>query len=46
VYSKSIGLVAEARELVQKNQLADRIDWSKFDSVLKQKTGIAEDITM
>jgi len=46
VYSKSVGLVAEARELVQKNQLADRIDWSKFDSVLKQKTGIAEDITM
>jgi lipoprotein-anchoring transpeptidase ErfK/SrfK len=46
VYSKSVGLVVEAKELVQKNQLADRIDWSKFDSVLKQKTGIAEDITM
>jgi len=46
VYSKSGGLAAEARKLVEKNQLSGRIDWSKFDSVVKQKHGIAEDITM
>jgi lipoprotein-anchoring transpeptidase ErfK/SrfK len=46
VYSKSTGLAAEAKKLIEKNQLADRIDWKKFDSVVKQKLGIAEDITM
>lgn len=46
IYSKSSGLAAEARELVEKNQLSDRIDWKKFESVVKQKLGIAEDITM
>ncbi len=46
VYSKSPGLAAEARKLVEKNQLAERIDWKKFESVVKQKLGIAEDITL
>ena len=46
VYSKSIGLTVEARNLVEKNRLSDRIDWKKFESVIKQKTGVAEDITM
>ncbi len=46
VYSKSSGLAAEAKRLVEKNQLADRIDWKKFEAVVKQKLGIAEDITM
>jgi lipoprotein-anchoring transpeptidase ErfK/SrfK len=46
VYSKSSGLAAEARKLVEKGQLSGRIDWSKFESVVKQKLGIAEDITM
>ena len=46
IYSKSSGLAAEARKLVEKNQLSDRIDWKKFESVVKQKLGIAEDITM
>lgn len=46
VYSKSIDLAAEARKLVEKNQLSDRIDWKKFESVVNQKRGIAEDITL
>lgn len=46
VYNKSIGLAAEAKKLVEKNQLADRIDWKKFEAVVRQKLGIAEDITM
>jgi len=46
VYSKGIGLALEARNLVEKNQLSERIDWKKFEAVLKQKTGVAEDITM
>ncbi|MDD5286794.1 MAG: L,D-transpeptidase family protein [Desulfuromonadaceae bacterium] len=46
VYSKSIGLAAEARKLIIKNRLSDRVDWKKFESVVTQKLGIAEDITM
>ncbi|MBI5483869.1 MAG: L,D-transpeptidase family protein [Deltaproteobacteria bacterium] len=46
VYGKSSGLAAEAKRLVEKNQLVDRIDWKKFEAVVKQKLGIAEDITM
>lgn len=46
VYSKSSGLAAEARKLVEKNRLSSRIDWKKFESVVKQRLGIAQDITL
>lgn len=46
IYGKSSGLAEEARRLVEKNQLSDRINWKKFESVVKQKQGIAEDISM
>jgi len=46
IYGRSSGLAAEARILVEKGELSDRIDWKKFESVVKQKQGIAEDITM
>jgi lipoprotein-anchoring transpeptidase ErfK/SrfK len=46
VYGKNIILAAEARKLIEKNQLSGRIDWKKFESVVKHKIGIAEDITL
>jgi lipoprotein-anchoring transpeptidase ErfK/SrfK len=46
VYSKNISLAAEARKLIEKNQLSGRIDWKKFESVVKHKIGIAEDISL
>lgn len=46
VYGKNIVLAAEARKLVEKSRLGERIDWKKFNHVLKQKSGIAEDISL
>ena len=45
-YNKSTNLVAEARQLVEKEKLTGLVDWEKFKSVVKQKSGIAEDITL
>ena len=46
VYGKSAGLADEARLQIEKQTLADRVDWKKDEAVLKQKTGIAEDISL
>ena len=46
VYKKSVGLVEEARQLVEKQNLSKLVDWGKFKSVVKQKSGIAEDISL
>jgi len=46
VYKKSVGLVEEARQLVEKQKLSDQVDWAKFKLVLQQKRGIAEDISL
>jgi lipoprotein-anchoring transpeptidase ErfK/SrfK len=46
VYNKSAGLVEEARQLVEKQKLSDQVDWEKFKSVVQQKRGIAEDISL
>jgi hypothetical protein len=46
VYNKSSGLVEEARQLVEKQKLSELVDWEKFKSVVQQKRGIAEDISL
>ncbi len=46
IYKKSAGLVEEARYLVEKQKLSDLVDWEKFKSVVNQKRGIAEDISL
>jgi lipoprotein-anchoring transpeptidase ErfK/SrfK len=46
VYNKNANLVAEARQLVEKLKLSEFVDWDKFKSVVKQKRGIAEDISL
>jgi lipoprotein-anchoring transpeptidase ErfK/SrfK len=45
-YSKLTDLVEEARQLVEKRKLSDMVDWEKFKSVVKQKSGVAEDISL
>lgn len=45
-YNKSADLVAEARRMVDKQKLTAVIDWDKFKSVVNQKSGVAEDITL
>ena len=46
IYKKSANLVAEARQLVEKQKLSEVVDWEKLEMVVKQKSGIAEDITL
>ena len=45
-YGKSTGLTREARAQIEKQNLGERVDWKKVDAVVKQKTGIAEDISL
>ncbi|NTW88777.1 MAG: L,D-transpeptidase family protein [Desulfobulbaceae bacterium] len=45
-YKKSTNLVAEARQMVEKQKLAGLVDWEKFKTVVNQKSGVAEDITL
>lgn len=35
-----------AKQMIEKNKLSDRVDWKKVESVIKQKEGIAKDITL
>ncbi len=46
VYNKSANLVEEARQMVERKKLTKMVDWVKFKSVLKQKSGVAEDISL
>ena len=46
IYKKSAGLVEEARHLVEKQKLSGLVDWEKFKSVVQQRRGIAEDISL
>ena len=45
-YKRSVNLVAEARQMVEKQKLSKLVDWEKFKSVVEQKSGVAEDITL
>ena len=46
IYNRSVNLVTEARQLVEKLNLTEQIDWDKLKSVVKQKSGIAVDISL
>ncbi|MDD2850702.1 MAG: L,D-transpeptidase family protein [Desulfuromonadaceae bacterium] len=46
IYNKGSNLVTEARQMVEKKNLSHQIDWEKFKTVVTQKNGIAEDITL
>jgi len=46
IYNKRASLVAEARKMVENQKLSELVDWEKFNSVVKRKSGVAEDITL
>jgi len=47
VYGRSSsGLATEARRLIEKQKLAERVDWRKVESIVRHTAGIAEDITL
>lgn len=45
-YSKNAGLNVMAKQMIKRQNLSNRVDWSKVDSVIRQKAGLAEDITL
>lgn len=45
-YGKSSSLDSDARGQIMKMRLKERVDWSKVEAVIRQKTGIAEDVTL
>ena len=45
-YSKNMGLDTEARRLIEKQNLSDRVNWAKVKTMIKLKAGIAEDISL
>lgn len=46
VYNRHVSIVAEARQMVENQKLSKMVDWRKFESVVKQKSGVAEDISL
>ena len=46
IYNKSSDLVADARKIIESQKLAERVNWKRFDTIMRQKSGVAEDITM
>lgn len=46
VYNKSSGLALEARQLIEKQNLSGQVDWKKVESIVRIKSGIAEDISL
>lgn len=46
VYGKNVELAAEARRLIEKENLSGRVDWAKVNSMIKLKAGIAKDVTL
>ncbi len=45
IYGKMKDLSVEARGLIEKAGIADKVNWHKVDIILEEKSGIAEDIT-
>ncbi len=46
VYKRSSSLISEARQMIENQKLSEMVDWEKIKSVVKQKSGVAEDISL
>lgn len=47
VYKRSSnGLATEARHMIEKQNLSERVDWRKVESTVRHTSGIAEDISL
>lgn len=46
IYGNFKDLKSEAKRLIEEKGLSDKVDWQKVDVILKEKSGIAEDITL
>ncbi len=45
IYKMVNSMEGEARTEIEKRGLSDKVDWTKVENVIKQKTGVAEDVT-
>jgi L,D-transpeptidase ErfK/SrfK len=45
IYRMVKSMEDEARTAIEKRGLSDKVDWAKVGNVIRQKTGIAEDVT-
>ena len=45
IYKVVKSMEDEARTEIEKRGLSDKVDWAKVENVIKQKTGVAEDVT-
>ena len=45
VYKVVKSTADEARSEIERRGLSDKVDWAKVENVIKQKTGVAEDVT-
>jgi L,D-transpeptidase ErfK/SrfK len=45
IYQRKLDFMALVKDLAQRNQLEERIDWGRVPKILKAKEGIAQDIT-
>jgi lipoprotein-anchoring transpeptidase ErfK/SrfK len=46
VYDRKINLATEARNLIEKRKLSDKVDWRKIKDIVKRQDGTIEDITL
>jgi L,D-transpeptidase ErfK/SrfK len=46
IYKMVKSLGEEARGQIEKRGLTEKVDWTKVESVLKAKAGIAEDVSL
>ncbi len=45
VYGKNTGLQETAKQLIEKYNISDRVDWNKVELVVKRRAGLAEEIS-
>lgn len=45
IYGKMKDLRIEARRVIEESMVAHKVDWHRMDTVLKEKSGIPEDVT-
>lgn len=46
IYRKKVGLQEMAKQLIEKHNITDKVDWKKVETVVKRKAGLAEDISL
>lgn len=46
IYRKVKDIKAETKKLIEQKGVSDKVDWQKIEVVLKEKSGIAEDVTL